>query len=121
MPETNAAAKAGELTEAEYGALYELWTKSPPKVSGDGKGGFFMRRQNEIAMPGSACAAWPQIESETARKMAAWRGKKYPRKRLRALPGADRQWFRDLQQPFSFAPVCFGQAPARLFLTAFLG
>ena len=76
MPETNAAAKAGELTEAEYGALYELWTKSPPKVSGDGKGGFFMRRQNEIAMPGSACAAWPQIESETARKMAAWRGKK---------------------------------------------
>ena len=30
-----------DMTEEEYDALDELWTKNPPKVSGDGKSGFY--------------------------------------------------------------------------------
>ena len=29
-----------EMTEAEYDALAEVWAKTPPKVSGDGRSGF---------------------------------------------------------------------------------
>ena len=38
------------MTEEEYDALDELWTKNPPKVSGDGKSGFFMRNKNQIVI-----------------------------------------------------------------------
>ena len=39
-----------DMIEEEYNALDELWTKNPPKVSGDGKSGFFMKDKNEIVI-----------------------------------------------------------------------
>jgi hypothetical protein len=34
-----------DYTDEEYDALDEYYTKNPPKVSGEGKGGFFAQRQ----------------------------------------------------------------------------
>jgi len=56
------------LTEEEYDALDELWTKNPPKVSGDGKGGFFMRHKNEIVILDAVSATWLQLRSEITKK-----------------------------------------------------
>jgi hypothetical protein len=33
-----------DLTDEEYDALDEYYTKNPPKLSGDGKSGFFAKR-----------------------------------------------------------------------------
>jgi hypothetical protein len=53
-----------DLSEEEYEALDELWTNNPPKVSGDGKNGFFMRRRNEIVILDDFSAAWLRAKSE---------------------------------------------------------
>jgi len=37
-----------DLTEEEYDALDEYYTKNPPKVSGDGESGFFMKHKGNI-------------------------------------------------------------------------
>jgi len=37
-----------DLTEEEYDALDELLTKTTPKVTGDGKSGFFMKNKGNI-------------------------------------------------------------------------
>ena len=37
-----------DLTEEEYDALDEYYTKNPPAVSGDGKSGFFMQHKGNI-------------------------------------------------------------------------
>jgi len=57
-----------DLTEEEYDALDELWTKSPPKVSGDGKNGFFMQHKNEIVILDDVSATWLRLKSEATRK-----------------------------------------------------
>ena len=53
-----------DMTEEEYDALGELWTKNPPKVSGDGKNGFFMKHKNEIVILDNVSAAWLRLKSE---------------------------------------------------------
>ena len=59
-----------EMTEAEYEALAEAWTKNPPKVSGDGQSGFFMKHKNEIAILDDVSATWLRLRSETLNKSA---------------------------------------------------
>ena len=59
-----------DLTEEEYDALDELWTKNPPKVSGDGKSGFFMKHKNEIVILDHVSAAWLKVKSEITHKSA---------------------------------------------------
>jgi len=57
-----------DLTEEEYDALDELWTKNPPKVSGDGKSGFFMQHKNEIVILDDVSATWLRLKSEATHK-----------------------------------------------------
>jgi hypothetical protein len=59
-----------DLTEEEYDALDDVWTKNPPKVSGDGKSGFFMRHKNEIVILDNVSATWLRLKSEITRKSA---------------------------------------------------
>jgi len=57
-----------DMTEEEYDALDELWTKNPPLVSGDGKSGFFMQHKNEIVILDDVSATWLRLKSETTKK-----------------------------------------------------
>ena len=57
-----------ELTEKEYDVLDELWTHNPPKVSGDGKKGFFMKHKNEIVILDNVSATWLRLKSEITHK-----------------------------------------------------
>jgi len=57
-----------DMTEEEYDALDELWTKNPPKVSGDGKSGFFMQHKNEIVILDDVSSTWLQLKAETTKK-----------------------------------------------------
>ena len=53
-----------DLTEEEYDALDELWTHNPPKVSGDGKNGFFMKHRGEIVLLDRVSAGWLRARAE---------------------------------------------------------
>ena len=57
-----------DMTEEEYDALDELWTKNPPKVSGEGKSGFFMKHKNEIVILDNVSATWLRLKSEITQK-----------------------------------------------------
>jgi len=57
-----------DLTEEEYNALDELWTNNPPKVTGDGKNGFFMKHKNEIVILDNFSATWLRLKSEKTQK-----------------------------------------------------
>ena len=57
-----------DMTEEEYDALDELWTKNPPKVTGDGKSGFFMKHKDEIVILDNVSATWLQLKSEITHK-----------------------------------------------------
>ena len=57
-----------EMTEEEYDSLDELWTNAPPKVSGDGKNGFFMKHKNEIVILDTVSATWLRLKSELTQK-----------------------------------------------------
>jgi hypothetical protein len=59
-----------DMTEEEYDALDELWTNNPPKVSGDGKSGFFMKHKDEIVILDDVAATWLRLKSEITRKSA---------------------------------------------------
>ena len=37
-----------DYTDKEYDALDEYYTKNPPKVSGDGKSGFFAKHKGHV-------------------------------------------------------------------------
>ena len=58
------------MTEEEAWALDEEVTKNPPKVSGDGKSGFFMKHKNEIVILDSVSATWLRLKSEITQKSA---------------------------------------------------
>ena len=57
-----------DMTEEEYDALDELWTHNPPKVTGNGKNGFFMEHKNEIVILDTVSATWLQLKSEITHK-----------------------------------------------------
>jgi len=56
------------MTEEEADALDELVTLHPPKVSGDGKSGFFMRHKGEIVILDDVSATWLRVRSEVTRQ-----------------------------------------------------
>jgi hypothetical protein len=52
-----------DYTDAEYDALDEYWTKKPPKVSGDGKSGFFARHKGHVIIVDDLSADWLRIKA----------------------------------------------------------
>jgi len=57
-----------DLTEEEYDALDEYYTKNPPKVTGDGKSGFFMKHKGNIIIENDTTAASLRVRVDTVHK-----------------------------------------------------
>ena len=57
-----------DLTEEEYDALDELWTKTTPKVSGDGKNGFFMKHKGNVIIVNDISAAYLRARADVVHK-----------------------------------------------------
>ena len=57
-----------DLTEEEYDALDELLTKTTPKVSGDGKNGFFMKNKGNIIIVNDITATYLHARASTTHK-----------------------------------------------------
>ena len=58
-----------DLTDEEYDALDEYYTKNPPKLSGNGKSGFFAKhaeKGNTLIFVDSLSANWLRIKAEAA-------------------------------------------------------
>jgi len=56
-----------DLSEEEYDALDEFYTKNPPKLSGNGKSGFFAKhaqKGNTLIFVDDLCAAWLRVKAE---------------------------------------------------------
>ena len=56
------------MTDEEADALDKLVTQNPPKVSGDGKSGFFMKHKGNIVILDDVSATWLRVTSESTRK-----------------------------------------------------
>jgi hypothetical protein len=56
------------MTDEEADALAEEVIKNPPKVSGDGKSGFFMKNKGNIIILDDVTATWLRVTSENAHK-----------------------------------------------------
>ena len=52
-----------DLTDKEYDALDEYWTKHTPKVSGNGKSGFFAKHSGHVVFIDSFSADWLRIKA----------------------------------------------------------
>ena len=52
------------MTDEEADALDELVTKNPPKVSGNGKNGCFMKHKGNIVILDDVSATWLRVTSE---------------------------------------------------------
>jgi len=57
-----------DLTEEEYDALDEYWTKNTPKVSGDGKSGFFAKHKGNVVILDDVSAVYLRVKSEATHK-----------------------------------------------------
>ena len=57
-----------DLTEEEYDALDEQLTKTTPKVSGDGKNGFFTKHKGHVIIVNDATAAYLHACADAAHK-----------------------------------------------------
>ena len=58
-----------DLTEEEYDALDEYYTKNPPKLSGDGKSGFFAKhaeKGNTLIFVDDLSATWLRVKAEAS-------------------------------------------------------
>ncbi|MCL2720411.1 MAG: hypothetical protein FWD47_03620 [Treponema sp.] len=56
------------MTDEEADALDELVTKNPPKVSGDGKSGFFMKHKGNVVILDDVSSTWLRVTSESTHK-----------------------------------------------------
>ena len=56
------------MTDEEADTLDELVTKNPPKVSGDGKSGFFMKHKGNIVILDDISSTWLRVTSESTHK-----------------------------------------------------
>ena len=56
------------MTDEEADALDELVTNNPPKVSGDGKSGFFMKHKGNIVILDDISSTWLRVASESTHK-----------------------------------------------------
>ena len=52
-----------DLTDEEYDALDEYWTVHTPKLSGNGKSGFFARHAGHVVFVDSLSADWLRIKA----------------------------------------------------------
>jgi hypothetical protein len=52
-----------DYTDEEYDALDEYYTKNPPKVSGDGKSGFFVKHKGHAIIVDDLSADWLRIKA----------------------------------------------------------
>jgi hypothetical protein len=59
------------MTDEEADALSEEVLKNPPKVSGDGKNGFFMKHKGNVVILDDVSATWLRVASESAHKTPA--------------------------------------------------
>ena len=57
-----------DLTEEEYDALDEYYTKNPPEVSGDGKSGFFMQHKGNIIIVNDTTATYLRVKADAVHK-----------------------------------------------------
>ena len=53
------------MTDEEADALDESVIKNPPKVSGDGKSGFFMKHKGNIVILDDVSSTWLKVKSES--------------------------------------------------------
>ena len=51
------------MTDEEYDALDEYWTTHTPKVSGNGKSGFFAKHSGHVVFVDSLSADWLRIKA----------------------------------------------------------
>jgi hypothetical protein len=56
------------MTEEEADALDELWTKTTPKISGDGKSGFFMKHKDHIIIVDDVSASYLRARADAKGK-----------------------------------------------------
>jgi hypothetical protein len=73
-----------DLTEEEYDALDEYWTKNTPKVSGDGKSGFFAKYKGNIVILDDVSATYLRVKSETTHKTPSERISEMVREKISA-------------------------------------
>ena len=56
------------MTNEEAQALADEFAKNPPKVTGDGKSGFFMKHKGSIIILDDVAATWLRVTSESVNK-----------------------------------------------------
>jgi len=56
------------MTDEEAAALADRVAQNPPGVSGDGKGGFFMKHKGNIVILDDVSATWLQATSQSTKK-----------------------------------------------------
>jgi len=56
------------MTDEEAQALADEFAKNPPKVTGDGKSGIFMKHKGNIIILDDVAATWLRVTSESAHK-----------------------------------------------------
>jgi hypothetical protein len=56
------------MTDEEADALDEYYTKNPPKVSGDGKSGFFMKHKGHIVIINDTSATYLRARADAEHK-----------------------------------------------------
>ena len=52
-----------DMTDEEYDALDEYWTKHTPKLSGNGKNGFFAKHTGRVVFIDELSADWLRIKA----------------------------------------------------------
>jgi hypothetical protein len=52
-----------DLTDEEYDALDEYYTKNPPKLTGNGKSGFFAQHTGHVFFVDDLSADWLRIKA----------------------------------------------------------
>jgi hypothetical protein len=52
-----------DLTNEEYDALDEYWTKHTPKLSGNGKSGFFAKHSGRVIFIDDISANWLRVKA----------------------------------------------------------
>jgi hypothetical protein len=56
------------MTDKEADALAEQVLENPPKVSGNGKNGFFMKHKGNVVILDDISATWLRVTSESSHK-----------------------------------------------------
>ena len=51
------------MTDEEYDALDEYWTEHTPKVSGNGKRGFFAKHRGNVVFIDDLSAGWLRVKA----------------------------------------------------------